>query len=106
MDGPMRPYTEYVPKFMKDMKGELASHSMVESGIVEHVRKDGTKMYSIKVSSPVNGRYSTETMRQLSSIAGKYGGGSFRFTNANNLEFFANNNNGLPGRMHTDRKSP
>ncbi len=91
MDGPMRPYTEYVPEFMKDMKGELAYHSMVESGIVEHVRKDGTRMYSIKVSSPVNGRYSTETMRQLSSIARKYGGGSFRFTNANNLEFFANN---------------
>ncbi|MGC8608835.1 MAG: dissimilatory-type sulfite reductase subunit beta, partial [Thermoplasmata archaeon] len=89
MDGPMRPYMNYVPQFMKDEKGEIVSHSLLEAGIVEHVRKNGRKMYSIKISAPINGRYNTETMRELSSIAEKYGGGSLRFTNANNIEFFA-----------------
>lgn len=87
VEGPPRPYDNYIPEFLKDSIGKWASHNLLKSGIMEHVTTEGKKIYTVKVGSTPNGRYSTETMRKISELARKYGGGSLRFTEGLNIEF-------------------
>ncbi|MEM0141215.1 MAG: hypothetical protein QXN66_04165 [Thermoplasmatales archaeon] len=86
-EGPPRPYTNFIPTYLKDSIGKWKSHKIVEPGIVEHVDINGNKIYTVRAGSTPNGRYSTETMRKISALARKYSGGSMRFTGAINMEF-------------------
>ncbi len=87
IEGPPRPYADYLPQAIKGSVGKWVGHDIVEPGIIEHRDSEGRKVYTVKAASTPNARYSTETMRKISSIARKYAGGSMRFTQALNMEF-------------------
>lgn len=90
-EGPPRPYTGFIPEYLKDSMGKWVSHRVDDKGIIEHVDSQGKKIYTLKAAATPNGRYSTETVRKISGLARKYGGGSMRFTQGINMEFILKN---------------
>jgi len=88
MEGPPRPYTEYIHDMIKRNIGKWKEHRFVEPGIMEHI-SDNDKIYTIRVASTSNARYSTDTIRKFADLADKYFDGYMRFTGAFNPEFFA-----------------
>lgn len=91
VEGPPRPYTNYIPEFLKDSIGKWYSHNYLKSGIMEHVDTSGRRIYTVKAGSTPNGRYSTETMRKITALSRKYSGGTMRFTQGLNMEFVTEN---------------
>ncbi len=91
MEGPPRPYTEYVPEYIKRNIGKWKKHRMIEPGIMEHESQTGEKIYTIRAASTSNCRYSTETVRKIADLIDKYSDGYMRYTGAYNMEFFAKN---------------
>jgi sulfite reductase beta subunit len=91
IEGPPRPYTNYLPDYIAKNVGKWHTHNILEPGIIEHVSKSGDKIYTIRIGSTTNSRYSTETIRKFSAIADKYSKGVLRFTNAFNIEFLTDN---------------
>lgn len=87
IEGAPRPYTNFIPEFLKDSLGKWVTHRLLESGIMEHIDSEGKKVYTVKIGSTPNGRYSTETMRKISSLSKKYAGSAIRFTQGLNIEF-------------------
>lgn len=87
MEGPLRPYSEHIPKFLLDSYGKWVNHRVLEPGVIEHTSYDGKKVYTIRAASTPNGRYSTITFRALANIARKFCGGYMRFTQAVSPEF-------------------
>lgn len=86
-EGPPRPYTEFIPDYLKNSIGRWVSHRVDKTGIIEHVDDAGRKIYTLKAAATPNGRYSTDTMRKISGLARRYSGGSMRFTQGINPEF-------------------
>lgn len=84
---PPRPYTDFVPEFIKDSIDKWAFHKIIEPGIIEHTDVNGKKIYTVKAGSTPNGRYSTGTARKFAELARKYAGSSMRFTEGLNIEF-------------------
>ncbi|MCL5800509.1 MAG: sulfite reductase, dissimilatory-type beta subunit [Candidatus Thermoplasmatota archaeon] len=87
IEGPPRPYLNYIPEYLKESVGKWVTHKLEEPGLIEHVDSGGRKVYTVKAAATPNGRYSTDTMRKINDLARKYAGGSMRFTQALNMEF-------------------
>lgn len=86
-EGPPRPYTQYIPEYLKESLGKWESHKIDKMGIIEHTDVNGKKLYTMKTAATPNGRYSTPTLRKFAELARKYSGGSLRFTGGLNPEF-------------------
>lgn len=87
IEGPPRPYTNYIPAILRESVGKWVGHDIVDEGIIEHRDSSGKAVYTVKAAATPNARYSTDTMRKISALARKYSGGSMRFTQGLNMEF-------------------
>ena len=87
IEGPPRPYADFIPEFLKGTVGTWVSHRILEPGIIEHTSSTGKRVYSLRAAATPNARYSTDTIRKISQLARKYAGATMRFTQALNMEF-------------------
>ena len=87
IEGPPRPYKDFMPEILKETYGTWISHNVLEPGIIEHVSSTGKNVYTVRAAAPPNARYSTGTIRKISELARKYSGGSMRYTQGLNMEF-------------------
>ena len=87
VEGPPRPYANFIPEFLRDLNGTWESHKVLEPGIIEHMSSSGKKVYTVRAAAPPNARYGTGTIRRISEMARKHAGGSMRFTQGLNMEF-------------------
>lgn len=87
IEGPPRPYMNYLPEILKESAGKWIMHEVVEPGVIAHTDTNGKKLFTVHTASPPNGRYSTDTLRKISALARKYGGNGMRFTQAYGMEF-------------------
>lgn len=84
------PYTNWLPDEIKRNVGKWADRKFHKGGIVEHISESGDHVFTVKMGSPPNIRYSTDTLRKMMDVADKHGTGYFRFTRTGNVEFLAN----------------
>lgn len=87
IEGPPRPYNNFVPDYLKELYGTWTSHRIIEPGIIEHSSSLGKKLYTVRAAATPNARYSTMTIRKISELAKRYSGSSMRFTQGLNMEY-------------------
>ena len=83
------PYTDFLPEEIRRNVGKWADRKSHGAGIMEHVSESGEHVFTVKVGSPPNVRFSTQTLRRFSDIADEHGIGALRFTRAGNVELLA-----------------
>ncbi|MDG6988664.1 MAG: dissimilatory-type sulfite reductase subunit beta [Nitrososphaerota archaeon] len=94
------PYTDFLPEEIRRNVGKWADRRFHGEGIIEHISNTGESVFTVKVGSPPNVRFSTQTLRKLSDIADKHGIGALRFTRAGNVELLAHS---LEGALEMKR---
>ncbi len=83
------PYTDFLPVQIGDNVGKWVDRRFHGHGIVEHISSSGDHIFTVKVGSPANVRFSTDTLRKFNKIEDEYGIGSLRFTRSGNVELIA-----------------
>jgi sulfite reductase beta subunit len=83
------PYTDSLPEEIKSNLGKWADRKFHGGGIIEHISEKGDHLFTIKVGSPPNARFSSNTLRVFADIEDKFGIGTLRFTRSGNVEFIS-----------------
>jgi sulfite reductase beta subunit len=80
------PYTKYLPDILKRNLGKWVDRKFHGYGIIEHISETGERVFTVKVGTPPNFRFSTSTLREFAKIADELGVGALRFTRNGNIE--------------------
>ncbi len=83
------PYTDFLPELLKRNYGRWVDRRFHGYGIIEHVSETGERVFTVKVGTPPNFRFSTDTLRRFAEIADRHGIGALRMTRSGNIEFLA-----------------